>query len=103
MSSYLSIDGWKGQRRPTRGGGSRSPSEKKWRLQTLQTLGTPTQVKNDTVAFRVPNEYRAALKREQKRMSRAMGEEVKMSVVIRALLAQALRKNNPKLFRKAAA
>jgi len=60
-------------------------------------------VKNDTVAFRVPNEYRAALKREQKRMSRAMGEEVKMSVVIRALLAQALRKNNPKLFRKAAA
>lgn len=53
-----------------------------------RTVGS---VKNEeTIGVRIPKELRGAIEREQQRMSRKAGAEVKMSAVIRALLERAL-------------
>lgn len=48
--------------------------------------------KDETIGVRIPSELRSALEREQQRMSRKAGAEVKLSAVIRSILEQALLK-----------
>ena len=52
---------------------------------------TTVGVMEAKVDVRLPTELRSALERERKRMSKALGAEVKTSFVVRVLLEQALR------------
>ena len=46
---------------------------------------------DDKLDLRIPAELRSALEREQRRMSKAVGTDMKMSAVVRAILERALR------------
>jgi hypothetical protein len=49
------------------------------------------QKHDEAIAIRVPGDMMRDLEREQRRMSRAAGAEIKMSAVIRALIIEGVR------------
>lgn len=46
---------------------------------------------DESIAIRVPSDMMRELEKERRRMSRAVGAEIKMSAVVRALIIEGMR------------